>query len=162
MKKIAALFFTYFVLALLSTSCGDDEPFTQMKAIENQLYLKISEYFKAQKGSDLTINLDTMVKEAQVYSYKMAYGLVDVNTDGLDEHWFTIHDHWGGSNDVSIVMRYPNDGMTYITADMIFEALTSDSVANSLLLADVSICGVGIESDTAGNAYITYLAMLVE
>jgi len=154
----------FIVVGLLFTtvSCDDDTTFTQMKAIENLLYMNIRDYRVEQSQSSVTINLDTMVPEAQAYAYKMATGTVEVSTDALSTHWFTIHDHWGGTNDVSIVMRYDYDGMTGISADMIFEAMKADSAMNAGLLADVSICGVGVESDSTGNAYVTYLAMLVE
>ncbi|MFZ5939171.1 MAG: hypothetical protein ACOYXB_01245 [Bacteroidota bacterium] len=162
MKKTATLLFSLIVLSLITGSCDDNQTFTQMKAIENMLFMKIRDYRAAENGSTLAVNLDTMVKEAQLYSYKMANGVVDVGTAGLAEHWEVIHDHWGGTNDVSVVLLYPTDGVNPITADMIFSAMTADSAINQALLSDVSICGIGIESDSIGNAYVTYLAMLVE
>jgi len=153
---------TAVLLLLTAVACNDDPTFTQMKGIENQLYMLIRDYRTEQTLNTVTVNLDTMEPEAQTYSFKMATGIVEVGTEGLASHWLTIHDHWGGTNDVSVVMVYPFDGMNPITASMLLTAMKSDSAINAALLSDVSLCGVGIESDTTGNAYVTYLAMLVE
>lgn len=143
---------------LLLSSCEkDEEGFTQIKGIETLVYLSIKAY---RTHNDLTgpfVHQFLMVKEAQIYSYKMANGVEPLDTQGLTEHWNTIHEKIGGTNDQALVMSTRSEN-----ADDILAELLQLPDAKTILLSDVTQCGVGVEADTAGNNFVTIMLMKVE
>jgi len=98
-----------------------------------------------------------MVEEAQVYSFKMASGIESLGTQGLGEHWNNIHQKIGGYNDQALVLK-----TTSGNEDDILSELLLIPEADSVLLEDLTQCGVGIEKDTEGNNYVTVLMMKVD
>jgi hypothetical protein len=93
-----------------------------------------------------------MVKEAQLYSYKMANGFEEVGTQGFQEHWETLDEKF---------TFYKRDGLVLKSGtsneDQILIEILQIPGADSVLLKDVTQCGVGIEVDTSGLNYITIL-----
>ena len=155
MKLKTLLVITIFSFFL--SSCDKDEDFTQIKGIENLIYLSIKAY-RTDNGSDGPfVHQFIMVKEAQIYSYKMANDVEPLGTQGLTDHWIEIHSKIGGTNDQAIVMS-TNSG----DADVILAEILQVPEADSVLLSDVTQCGVGVEPDSAGLHYITILMMKVD
>ena len=84
----------------------------------------------------------------------MANGVVEVNTDGLDVHWDALNQKYSFYNHQALVLK-----TTSIDEDEILDELLLLPEGEATLLEDVTQCGVGIESDTEGNNYITILLM---
>lgn len=147
-----------FILPLLLSSC-EKEPtsYTQIKSNENLIYLAIKAY-RSDNGEDGPfVHQFIMVREAQVYSYKMANDVEELGTQGLIEHWNTIHEKIGGYNDQALVLRTTSNN-----EDTILTELLQQPDAASKLLEDLTQCGVGVESDGDGNNYVTIMLMKVD
>ena len=146
------------VFVLIMVSCNDDNgSYTQIKSNENLIYLAIKA-FRTDNGLDGPfVHQFIMVREAQIYSYKMANDVEEIGTQGLTEHWNTIHEKIGGINDQGLVLKTDTDD-----EEDIFSQLRLLPDADSIFLEDLTQCGVGIESDTAGNNFITIMLMKVE
>jgi len=144
-----------FILSIILVSCDDDNSsYTQIKSNENLIFLAIKAY-RTDNGLDGPfVHQFVMVREAQVYSYKMANGVEDLGTQGLTEHWNTIHEKIGGYNDNALVLKTDSDH-----EDVILTQLLQQANADSVLLEDLTQCGVGVESDTAGYNYVTIMLM---
>jgi hypothetical protein len=84
----------------------------------------------------------------------MANDVVEVNTDGLDVHWDALNEKYTFYNHQALVLK-----TTSVTETEIFEELLLLPDGEATLLEDVTQCGVGVESDTEGNNYITVLLM---
>ena len=82
----------------------------------------------------------------------MANGEVEVNTDGLDVHWDALLDKYSFYNLNELVLK-----TTSHNEDEILEELLLQPDGEATLLEDLTQCGVGVESDTEGNLYITVL-----
>lgn len=144
---------TLIILPILLISCNDnDGGYTQVKAIEGLIFLSVKEYREAEGVSGPFVHQYLMVKEAQLYSYKMANGMEEVGTQGLDEHWNTLDEKYDFYNHGGLVLKTG----TY-DEDQILTELLQIPGADSILLSNVSQCGVGVEIDTAGFNYITIL-----
>jgi hypothetical protein len=142
-----------FFLPLWLSSCEKNNgTYIQVKAIENQVYEAIRDYREDNGLSGHFVHQYLMVEEAQKYSYKMAYGMVAVGTQGLDEHWAVLNEKYGFYNESGLVLSTGSG-----QADGILDELLAVPGADSVLLGDVTQCGVGIESDTGGINYITVL-----
>ncbi len=152
-RLLTVIFFT-----LILVSCKDDNgSYTQIKSNENLIYLAIKAY-RTDSGLDGPfVHQFIMVREAQIYSYKMANGAEDLGTQGLSAHWSTIHDKIGGFNDHALVLKTNSDD-----EEVILTQLLQQPEADSILLKDVTQCGVGVESDTAGNNFVTIMLMKVD
>lgn len=144
-----------FIFSLVLVSCDDDSSsYTQIKSNENLIFLAIKAY-RTDHGKDGPfVHQFVMVREAQIYSYKMANGAADLGTQGLTEHWNTIHEKIGGYNDNALVLKTDSDH-----EDVILNQLLQQANADSVLLEDLTQCGVGVESDTAGYNYVTIMLM---
>jgi len=146
------------MVPLLFSSCEkDEEGFTQIKGIENLIYQSIKLYREDNGLTGPFVHQFIMVKEAQIYSYKMANDVEPLGTQGLTEHWNTIHDKIGGTNDQALVLRTASGD-----DEIILGELLQLPGAEEILLSDVTQCGVGVEADTAGNNFITVMLMIVE
>jgi hypothetical protein len=146
------------LLTLLLFSCKKDEGgFTKVKEIESLIYQTIKIYREDNGLTGPFVHQFVMVKEAQIYSYKMANDAEAMGTQGLEEHWNTIHEKIGGYNDQALVLSSGSDD-----EDVIFSQMLQQPDAESILLEDLTQCGVGVESDTAGTNYITILLMKVD
>ena len=145
------------ILAMTLWSCNDDDGnYTTIKGLERLVYLEIKE-FRESNGEEGDFVLQfIMVEEAQLYSFKMAHG-DPVDTGGLGDHWDIIHEKLGGSNDQALVMS-----TTSADEDGILDELRALPGADSILLEDLTQCGVGIETDGEGMNYVTVLLMLAE
>ena len=144
-----------FALATFLFSCKkDDGPFVQVKNIENLIYQSIRDYRVAEGEDGPFVHQYFVVGEAQIYSYKMANGVVEVNTDGLDVHWDALNEKYAFYNHHAMVLKTPSTTVGEILDELL---LLPDGEAT--LLEDVTQCGVGVESDTEGNNYITVLLM---
>lgn len=150
--------FAIFAVSVILVSCEKDNgPIVQIKGIENLIYLSIKAY-RADNGLDGPfVHQFVMIGEAQVYSYKMANGVEPVGTQGLTEHWNTIHKKIGGYNDQALVLSTNTSD-----EDEILSRLLQLPDAESILLEDLTQCAVGVESDTAGLNYITIMMMKVD
>ncbi len=145
----------FFVFS--STSCGDDEPFVNIKAIESQIFNEIDAYRIANGIPDENpfVHQFVMVKEAQIFSAGMESTGLD--TTGISDHWQIIHDKIGGYNDLTLIQA-TNEG----TAAGIVANWTSDSTTASLMLKDYSQCGVGLHTGSDNVNYVTVLMMKVD
>jgi hypothetical protein len=151
MKKLRLILI--LMLPLFLFSCKKDTgPYIQIKNIENLIYEAIRD-FRVDEGEDGPfVHQYFVVGEAQVYSDKMANGVVEVNTDGLDVHWDALLDKYSFYNLNELVLK-----TTSHNEDEILEELLLQPDGEATLLEDLTQCGVGIESDTEGNLYITVL-----
>ena len=141
------------MLPLFFFSCKKDTgPYIQIKNIENLIYEAIRD-FRVDEGEDGPfIHQYFVVGEAQVYSYKMANGVEEVNTDGLDVHWDALLEKYSFYNLNELVLK-----TTSYNEDEILEELLLQPDGEAILLEDLTQCGVGVESDTEGNLYITVM-----
>ena len=148
----------FITVSIILVSCDKNSgPFVQVKGIENLIYLSIKAY-RTDNGLDGPfVHQPIMINEAQIYSYKMANGLEPVGTQGLTEHWNTIHEKIGGYNDQAIVLSTNTND-----EDEILSQLLKIPDADSILLKDVTQCAVGVEADTAGINYVTIIMMKVD
>ncbi|HER07322.1 MAG TPA: hypothetical protein ENO20_00280 [Bacteroides sp.] len=145
------------MVPLLLPSCEKDEGgFTQIKGIENLIYQAIKIYRTDNSMSDPFVLQFIIVKEAQIYSYKMANDVEPLGTQGLGEHWNAIHEKIGGTNDRGLVLR-----TTSTNEDDILTEILKLPDAEEILLSDVTQCGVGVETDTAGYNYVTVMMLKV-
>ena len=151
MKKLHLILI--LMLPLFLFSCKKDTgPYIQIKNIENLIYEAIRD-FRVDEGEDGPfVHQYFVVGEAQVYSYKMANGVVEVNTDGLDIHWDALLDKYSFYNLNELVLK-----TTSRDEDEILDELLLKPDGEATLLEDLTQCGVGVESDTDGNLYITVL-----
>ena len=151
MKKLRLILI--LMLPLFLFSCKKDTgPYIQIKNIENLIYEAIRD-FRVDEGEDGPfVHQYFVVGEAQVYSYNMANGEVEVNTDGLDVHWDALLDKYSFYNLNELVLK-----TTSHNEDEILEELLLQPDGEATLLEDLTQCGVGVESDTEGNLYITVL-----
>ncbi|MDF1570263.1 MAG: hypothetical protein P1P82_01440 [Bacteroidales bacterium] len=145
-------------LLLIITGCGDDEPFVTTKLIESQIYGEIKTYREAAGKTGPFVQQFIMVKEAQLFSAKMAAGVNDVDTTGIAVHWDIIDDKlWGGYNQVTLVQSTPD-----VNPAGIVQAWAENPLTNPVLLGDYTQCGVGVEYDNDQVAYVTVMMMKVD
>ena len=151
MKKFRLILI--LMLPLFFFSCKNDTgPYIKIKNIENLIYEAIRD-FRVDEGEDGPfVHQYFVVGEAQVYSYKMANGVEEVNTDGLDVHWDALLDKYSFYNLNELVLL-----TTSHNEDEILEELLLQPNGEAILLEDLTQCGVGVESDTEGNLYITVM-----
>ena len=142
-------------LLVFTFSCEKiDGPFVQVKNIENLIYQEIRDYRITEGEDGPFVHQYFVVGEAQVYSYKMANGVEEVNTDGLDVHWDALNEKYTFYNHQALVLKTTSN-----LAEEILEELLQLPDGEATLLEDVTQCGVGVESDSEGNNYITILLM---
>jgi len=142
-------------IALFLFSCEkEDGPFIQIKTAENLIYQSIRDYRIAEGKDGPFVHQYFVVGEAQIYSYKMANGVVEVNTDGLQVHWDALNEKYSFYNHHALVLK-----TTSSNEDDILDELLLQPEGQATLLEDVTQCGVGMESDSEGNLYITVLLM---
>ena len=140
-------------LPFLLFSCNDDDgSYTQIKNSEHLLYMAIKEYRNSNGQVGPFVHQYLMVKEAQLYSYKMANGFEEVGTQGFQEHWETLDEKFTFYNRDGLVLKSETSD-----EDQILIEILQIPGADSVLLKDVTQCGVGIEVDTSGLNYITIL-----
>lgn len=140
-------------LPFLLFSCNDDDGgFVQIKSNENLLYNAIKEYRNSNGQDGPFVHQYLMVEEAQLYSYKMANGFEELGTQGLQEHWDALDKKFSFYNQNALVLSSETSD-----EDQILIEILQIPGADSILLKDVTQCGVGIEVDTSGLNYITIL-----
>jgi hypothetical protein len=151
MKNLRLLLILMIPLFLFSCK-KDTGPYIQVKTIESLIYQEIRD-FRIDEGEDGPfVHQYFVVGEAQIYSYKMANGVVEVNTDGLDIHWDALLEKYSFYNLNALVLKTTSFDEGEILGEL---QQLSDGIAT--LLEDLTQCGVGVESDTEGNLYITVL-----
>ena len=151
MKNVRLIFL--LMLPLFLFSCKKDTgPYIQVKNIENQIYQEIRDFRVAEGEDGPFVHQYFVVGEAQIYSYKMANGEVEVNTDGLDVHWDALLEKYSFYNLNALVLKTTSSDEEVILDELL---QLSDGIAT--LLEDLTQCGVGVASDTEGNNYITIL-----
>ncbi|MCF8225254.1 MAG: hypothetical protein K9J30_05205 [Bacteroidales bacterium] len=158
-KKIIIPGILIITLALVGVSCGETEDIIEVKNIESQVFNEIDK-FRVDNGipdSDPFVHQLVMIKEAQLFSAKMAVTTLGLDTTGIAVHWDMIHSKIGGTNDATLLQS-----TTATTAQEIVSNWTSETVSREILLGDYSQCGVGIEYSGDNIAYVTVLMMLVE
>lgn len=150
--------FTVIIIAFTLGYCNDDNgTYTQVKSNERLIYLAIQAY-RVDNGLDGPfVHQVIMVREAQIYSFKMANDVEELGTQGLTEHWNTIHEKIGGYNDQALVMKTNSDHEDAILSQMLLLP-----GADSILLEDLTQCAVGLEADAAGINFITVMLMKVD
>lgn len=144
-------------LLFCSVSCGDDEPFVNIKQIETQVYNEIKAHRESNGKTGNFVHQFVMVKEAQLFSIKQAYSTTGLDTTGISEHWDIIHDKLGGYNDVTLLQS-----TTATTAADIVSEWKSDTASNAMLLGDYTQCGVGVEYGANQTTFVTVLMMKVD
>ncbi len=144
----------FFLFTALS--CGDKEPFVNIKGIETQIYNEIKSYRIANgiPAENPFVHQFIMVKEAQLFSAQLAYSSSGPDTTGITVHWDIIHDKIGGYNDLTLLQITNSTAAADIVANW-----TGDSATKAMMLKDYSQCGVGVEYDNDQLAYITVLMM---
>jgi len=141
------------MIPLFLFSCKkDDGPYIKIKTIENLIYEAIRDYRIEQGETGPFVHQYFVVGEAQLYSYKMANGVVEVNTDGLDEHWNNLLEKYSFYNLNALVLKDASGN-----EDVILDELLQLPEGEATLLQDVTQCGVGVETDSEGYYYITVL-----
>jgi len=151
MKKLRFVLLLFIPLSLFSCN-KDTGPYIKIKNIENLIYEAIHN-FRIGEGEDGPfVHQYFIVGEAQIYSYKMANGVVEVNTDGLDVHWDALLEKYSFYNLNALVLKTASSN-----EDEILLELLQLNDGEATLLEDLTQCGVGVESDTEGNYYITIL-----
>ncbi len=141
------------IFSLLLISCKDDNSsYVQVKDSEREIYNSIKRYRESNDLNGPFVLQFLMVEEAQLYSYLMAAGLQSLGTQGLDDHWARLDEKYTFYNRSGLVIKTDSND-----ADQILDGLLLTAGADSLLLGDLSQCGVGVESDPDGNSYITIL-----
>jgi hypothetical protein len=154
LKFFALLILIFFFVP----SCNDDNGgYTTIKGIEGLIFQSIKEYRESNGMTGPFVHQFIMVREAQLYSYKLASGMIPYSTQGLEEHWNTIHSKIGGYNDQALIASTLSSDEDEILAEFL-----QAPGADSIFLEDLTQCGVGVESDTAGMNYITVLMMKVD
>ena len=144
---------TLLVLPLLLFSCDkDDGPYITIKTAENLIYEAIRDYRIGEGEDGPFVHQYFIVGEAQIYSYKMANGVVEVNTDEVYVHWDALNEKYSFYNQHALVLKTTSND-----EDLILDELLELSDGPATLLEDLSQCGVGVESDSEGNLYITVL-----
>jgi len=151
MKKFSLLLILLIPMFLFSCK-KDTGPYIQIKDIENLIYQAIRDFRVSEGENGPFVHQYFVAGEAQVYSYKMANGVVDVNTDGLDVHWDALLEKYAFYNLNALVLE-----TTSTNADDILDELLLLPDGEATLLEDVTQCGVGMEADTEGNNYLTVL-----
>jgi hypothetical protein len=152
--RISRLLLLLTIPLFLFSCKKDDGPYVQVKNIENLIYQSIKA-FRNDNGEDGPfVHQYLAVGEAQIYSYKMANDVVGVNTDGLNVHWDALNEKYSFYNQHALVLK-----TLFANEDDILAELLLLTDGESTLLEDVTQCGVGVESDTEGNYYITVLLM---
>ena len=151
---ISRLFLLLSIAILLHSCKKVDGPFVEVKNIENLIYQEIRDFRIAEGENGPFVHQYFVVGEAQIYSYKMANDVVEVNTDGLGVHWDALNEKYSFYNHQALVLKTSS-----ITASEIMEELLLLPEGEATLLEDVTQCGVGVESDIEGNNYVTVLLM---
>jgi hypothetical protein len=151
MKNVRLIFMMMIPLFLFSCK-KDTGPYIQIKNIENLIYQEIRNFRVAEGEDGPFVHQYLVVGEAQIYSYKMANGVVEVNTDGLDVHWDALLEKYSFYNLNALVLK-----TTSSDEEVILDELLQLPDGEATLLEDLTQCGVGVESDTEGNIYITIL-----
>ena len=150
MKKLSLILI--LLIPLFFSSCEkDDGPYVKIKSIENLIYQAIRDFRIAEGETSAFVHQYFIVGEAQVYSYKMANGVEDVDTGGLDEHWDNLLEKYNFYNLNALVLKTTSND-----ADEILNELLQLDSGEATLLEDLTQCGVGVEADSAYN-YITVL-----
>jgi hypothetical protein len=141
------------ILSLILFSCKDNNSsFVQVKSIETEIYNSIKEYRETHDQTGPFVHQYLMVEEAQLWSYKMATGLVPFGTQGLDEHWTRLDEKYTFYNKSGLVLKSVSQ-----TGELILTELLLITGADSILRSDVTQCGVGVETDPDGINFITIL-----
>ena len=141
------------ILPFMMFACNDDNGgFTQIKDIEHRIYISIKEYREDNGLTGPFVEQYLMVEEAQLYSYKMANGMVPFGLEGVDEHWNALNEKFGFYNQNALVLKTASSD-----EDQILSGLLQISGADTILQGDLTQCGVGVEVDTAGLRYVTVL-----
>jgi hypothetical protein len=149
--KLKLLFAITFLL--LVSACDDDNgSFTQVKDTEFYIYQNIKDFRESEGLTGPFVHQFLMVREAQLYSYKMANDFEEVGTQGLQEHWNTLDEKYGFYNKAALVLKSASGD-----EDQIFSELLQIEGADSIMLGDLTQCGVGVETDTDGMYYVTVL-----
>lgn len=161
MKRTIIILSSVIVFLLFNaSSCSDNgESFTQIKVIETQIYNEINN-FRLNNGisaNEPFVHQPIMVKEAQLYSAKMAYTTEGVDTTGIAVHWDMIHSKIGGTNDATLIQE-----TTARTATAIVANWTADTAFREILLQDYSQCGAGVVTIGDSINYVTVMMMLIE
>jgi len=141
------------IISLLLLSCKDDNSgFVQVKDSEREIYNSIKAYREGESLNGPFVLQFLMVEEAQLNSYLMSDGLKSVGTQGLDEHWERLDEKYTFYNRSGLVIK-----TDAYQSDEILNQLLQTPGADSIMLSDVTQCGVGIASDLDGKNYITIL-----
>ena len=151
MKKLRLILLLMIPLFLFSCE-KEDSPYVKIKSIENLIYQEIRDFRIEEGENGPFVHQVLMVGEAQIYSYKMANGVEEIDTDGLDEHWDALLEKYSFYNLNALVLKTSS-----LDEDEILDELLLLTDGEATLLEDLTQCGIGVESDTAGYNYITVL-----
>ena len=82
----------------------------------------------------------------------MASGSVEVNTQGIDEHWDALEEVYTFYNRSAVVLKTLESGES-----LILEEFLAVPGVEAEFLADLTQCGIGVEQDAEDFYYITVL-----
>jgi hypothetical protein len=150
--KIPRLILLLMIPLFLHSCQKDDGPYIKIKTIENLIYQEIRDFRIDQGDEGAFVHQYLIVTEAQAYSYKMANNVVEADTGGLDVHWDALQEKFSFYNLHAVVLKSASSD-----ENVILEELLELTGGEAALLEDVTQCGVGVESDSEGNNYITVL-----
>ena len=155
MKRTIFIAASIFAIMILSSTSCEEEPFINIQELETRIYNEIKAHREANGIGGTFVHQFLMVKEAQLYSAKMAFGTQDVSTSGIQEHW-DILNQLGGENNQTLIQKVPSS----YTAPEIVQVWKDNPETDSLLLLNYTQCGAGIATSD-GFTYVTVLMMLI-
>ncbi len=146
----------FAILCAAIISCNkDDEEFTHVSALEQQLHNEVNSYRTSVGLSELVLQF-SMVKEAQEHSIEWANGTLGADPNaGLSDRFTTINDKLGGAYPKAILSSWS----AQVDAQTIVNSWINDSALVSILESDLTQSGPGTAKDADGKLYVTHIFM---
>jgi len=146
----------FAILCAIVISCNnDDDDFTHVTALEQQLHDEVNSYRTSVGLNELVLQF-SMVKEAQDHSIDWSNGtLGDDASAGLTDRFTTINDKLGGAYPKAILSSWN----VQVDAQTIVNSWINDTALVNILQAELTQSGPGTAKDGDGNLYVTHIFM---
>jgi len=146
----------FAILCAAVISCNkDDEEFTHVSALEQQIHDEVNSYRESVGLSELVLQF-SMVKESQLHSTDWANGtLGDDPSTGLTDRFQTINDKLGGAYPKAILSSWSGQ----VDAQTIVNSWINDTALVNILQAELTQSGPGTAKDADGKLYVTHIFM---